>query len=49
MNRYKICLYTKGKRRYVWIWADSPLEALKKLKSNLSEVAYSNTQIKEIV
>ncbi len=49
MNKYKIALYTKGKRRYVWIWADSPYEALQKFKANMSEIAYGNIQIKEIV
>jgi len=41
MTIYKICLFTKGKRRYFTIAANGPAEALKKIKSNLNRLAYN--------
>ena len=46
---YTICIWAKGKRRYIKIQAYTPFEALKKFKANMDELAYGAIQIDKIV
>jgi hypothetical protein len=47
MTIYKICLFTKGKRRYFKIVANSPAQALKQFRLNMFELAYSDITIEK--